>query len=230
MKNHIMEIIMENTVEYISFICIIVPLFMMTITVTDKSRLLIGSMMLGVFVSLFCSEVSGFIVRQLELKDMHYITTTITPLIEESFKAVPILIYAFLFSDKKETLMSIAFGMGVGFALLENIVILLRAVLVNPESVDYLWAFVRGFGSGLMHAVSTMMVGLSLGIIRKRKKLFVPGIFAVLVMAATYHAIYNELVQTSLKYFGFVLPLITYIVVSPLTFKGRIKALKKEVL
>lgn len=221
---------MENTVEYISFICIIVPLLMMTITMTGKARLLIFSMAFGVFVSLLCSEVSALTIRLAVLDDMHYITTTITPLIEETLKALPVVIYAFLFSDKRETLLSIAFGIGVGFALLENIVILLRAVMENPDSVSYLWAFVRGFGSGLMHAVTTMMVGICLSAIRRRKKLIVPGIFAVLVMSATYHAIYNELVQTDLKYLGFVLPLITYVVLSPITFKGRIGVRKKEVI
>ncbi len=221
---------MGNTIEYISFICIMVPLLMMTITMTGKARLLIGSMALGVFVSLLSSEVSGVLIQQMGLKDMHYITTTITPLVEETLKALPILIYAFLFSDKRGTLLSIAFGTGVGFALLENIVILLRAVLSNPDSVSYLWAFVRGFGSGLMHAVATMMVGISLSVIRRKKKLILPGIFAMLVMAATYHAIYNELVQTDLKYLGFVLPLITYIGLTPLTFKGRIGISKKEVI
>ena len=163
---------MENTVEYISFICIIVPLLMMTITMTGKARLLIFSMVFGVFVSLLCSEVSALTIRLAVLDDMHYITTTITPLIEETLKALPVVIYAFLFSDKRETLLSIAFGIGVGFALLENIVILLRAVMENPNSVSYLWAFVRGFGSGLMHAVSTMMVGICLSFIRKKKKAY----------------------------------------------------------
>ena len=213
---------MENTIEYICFICIMIPLVMMTITMTGKSRLLIGSMALGVFISLLSSEVSGAVIRAAGLSDMYYITTTITPLIEEVLKALPVLIYAFLFSDKRETLLSMAFGIGVGFAVLENITILLRSVMENPSSVNYLWAFVRGFGSGLMHAVTTMMIGIGLSIVKKQVKLLLPGIFALIAMAATYHAIYNALVQTDLKYWGFVLPLVTYIALVPLTFQGRV--------
>ena len=212
---------MENTIEYICFICIMIPLIMMTITMTKKARLLIGSMALGVFISLLSSEISGTIIQAAGLTDMYYITTTITPLTEELLKALPVLIFAFLFSDKKGTLLSIAFGIGVGFAVLENITILLRSVMENPSSVSYLWAFVRGFGSGLMHSVTTMMIGIGLSIVKRQTKLLLPGIFALLAMAATYHAIYNSLVQTDLKYWGFVLPLITYIALTPLTFKGR---------
>ena len=140
---------MSISIEYICFICIMIPLIMMTITMTGKSRLLIGSMTLGVFVSLFCSEISGAIIRSTGLSNMYYITTTVTPLVEETLKALPVLMYAFMISDKRETLLSMAFGIGVGFAVLENIVILLRAVMDAPETVSYLWAFVRGFGSGL---------------------------------------------------------------------------------
>ena len=213
---------MENTIEYICFICIMIPLLMMTITMPGKSRLLIGSMVMGVFISLLSSEISGAVIRAAGLSDMYYITTAITPLIEEILKALPVLIYAFLFSDKRETLLSMAFGIGVGFAVLENITILLRSVMENPSSVNYLWAFVRGFGSGLMHAVTTMMIGIGLSIVKKQVKLLLPGIFALIAMAATYHAIYNALVQTDLKYWGFVLPLITYIALVPLTFQGRV--------
>lgn len=220
---------MENTIEYICFICIMVPLLMMTITMTGKARLLIGSMAMGVFISLLSSEVSGVVIQAMGLSDMYYITTTITPLIEEILKALPILIYAFLFSDRRETLLSMAFGMGVGFAVLENIVILLRSVLNTPESVSYVWAFVRGFGSGLMHAVTTMMIGIGISIVKKQVKLIFPGIFALFAMAMTYHAIYNALVQSNLKYLGFVLPLLTYIALIPLTFKGRTGKQKKEV-
>ena len=218
---------MEVTVEYICFICIMVPVVMMAITMVGKARLLIGSMAVGLFISLFSSEISGFIVRELELDNMMYVTTTITPLIEEIMKALPIIFYAFLISKNRRTLLSIAFGTGVGFAILENIVILIRAIMTNPGSVSYLWAFVRGFGSGLMHAVTTMLIGIGLSFIVGRKKLILPGVFALIAMASTYHSIYNAMVQTDLKYYGFVLPLLTYIAIVPLTLRSANRETKE---
>jgi len=49
--------------------------------------------------------------------------------------------------------------------------------------------------------------------VKKRKKLFYCGTFALLLMAIIYHGIFNMLVQSTdwLKYFGFVLPVATYI-------------------
>lgn len=206
---------MESTVEYISFISIIIPIIMMMITLKGRSRLLMGFMAMGIFISLFSSELSGVLIKALGMEDMYKVTTNLTPIIEEILKAIPVLIYAFIISDNRQTLLSIAFAVGVGFAVLENIVILLRAVINNPESVSYLWALVRGFGSGLMHAVTTMMIGVGMSQLKTRRKMIVPGIIAMLAMAAIYHAIYNSLVQTDMKYMGFILPLLTYLILLP---------------
>ena len=219
---------MEDTIEYICFICIIIPILMMMITLTGRSRQLMGFMALGIFISLFSSEVSGALINMTGIDDMYVVTTTITPITEEILKAIPVLLFAFLFSDDTETLLSIAFAIGVGFAVLENIVILIRAVVENTGSVSYLWALVRGFGSGLMHAVTTMMIGVGMSQIKKRHKMIVPGIFAMVAMAAIYHAIYNSLVQTELKYFGFLMPLLTYLILMPRISMGR-KREKSEV-
>lgn len=68
--------VLEVAIEYICFICIIVPVIMMTITMTGKSRLLIGSMAMGLFICLFSSELSGFILRELELDIFFYKNAT----------------------------------------------------------------------------------------------------------------------------------------------------------
>lgn len=220
---------MDSTIEYTCFICIMIPLLMMTITVKAESRLLTGSVALGLFICLFSSEVSGAVIRAFDLTNTQFITTTATPIIEELLKAIPLLVYAFRFSSRRDKLLSCGFGIGVGFAVLENIVILLRAIMSNPESANYFWAFVRGFGSGLMHSVSTMMIGVVISIVMKQKKLLLPGTVAILSVAVAYHAIYNALIQTDLRYLGIVLPLATYIALAPMTLKGNGAKAQKEV-
>ena len=220
---------MDSTIEYTCFICIMIPLVMMTITVKAESRLLTGSVALGLFICLFSSEVSGAMIRAFGLTNTQFITTNVTPIIEELLKAIPLLAYAFRFSSQRDKLLSCGFGIGVGFAVLENIVILLRAIMSNPESANYLWAFVRGFGSGLMHSVSTMMIGVVISIVMKQKKLLLPGTVAILSVAVAYHAIYNALIQTDLRYLGIVLPLATYIALAPMTLKGNGAKARKEV-
>lgn len=58
----------------------------------------------------------------------------------------------------------------------------------------------------------TGAVGLGLHFVHQKKKLFIPGTFALLVTAITYHSIYNMLVQSEWRYCGFLLPLMTFAV------------------
>ena len=171
-----------------------------------RSRLLVGYMLIGIFVSLFVSELNTLILNMFN-GDMIYVTTTITPISEEIVKAIPVLFYALVFSDNRDRVMPIAFATGVGFATFENMVILVQ----NIESVTIGWAIIRGFSTALMHAVCTVAVGFGICFIRKRKKLFYCGTFALLTMACIYHGIFNMLVQSNYKYLGFVLPAVTYV-------------------
>ena len=196
---------MDNLV-YVLFIALVAPLIMMMLMLRKRSRLLVGYMLIGIFVSLFVSELNAVILKLLD-GDMIYVTTTITPISEEIVKAIPVLFYAIVFSDNRDRVMPIAFATGVGFATFENMVILVQ----NIESVTIGWAIIRGFSTALMHAVCTVAVGFGICFIRKKKKLFYCGTFALLTMACIYHGIFNMLVQSNYKYLGFVLPAVTYV-------------------
>ena len=191
---------------YILFIALVAPLLLMMFMLRKRSRLLVGYMLIGIFVSLFVSELNTLILNMFN-GDMIYVTTTITPISEEIVKAIPVLFYALVFSDNRDRVMPIAFATGVGFATFENMVILVQ----NIESVTIGWAIIRGFSTALMHAVCTVAVGFGICFIRKRKKLFYCGTFALLTMACIYHGIFNMLVQSNYKYLGFVLPAVTYV-------------------
>ena len=64
-----------------------------------------------------------------------------------------------------------------------------------------------------MHGICTATVGYGMSFVKKHKKLFYCGTFALLMISIIYHGIFNMLVQSDswLKYLGFVLPLTTYI-------------------
>ena len=203
---------MDNLV-YVIFICIVAPLALMTLMLRKRSRLLVGYMLIGIFISLFVSELN---TRLLGLSggDLLYVTTTITPISEEIVKALPILFYAIVFSDDRDKVLPIAFSLGVGFAMFENMVIL----VLNVESVTVGWAVIRGFATALMHAVCTVAVGYGICFMKKRKKLFLCGTFALLVLAMIYHGIFNMLVQSDYHYLGYFMPAVTYIPILILQF------------
>ena len=192
---------------YILFICMVAPLLLSLPLMKSSSRRVMIYILIGITVSLFISEVNGRLLVLFN-KDMLFVTTTITPVTEEIIKALPILLYAFLFSDDREKLLPIAFATGIGFALFENTVILVQ----NIDNVSIVWAIIRGFSTALMHGICTAAVGYGMSFVRKKRKLFISGTFALLSLAVIYHGLFNMLVESkNLQYVGFFLPAITYV-------------------
>ena len=196
---------MDNLI-YTLFVCIVAPLLLMLLLLKKRSKLIVGYMLIGIFVSLFVSELNSILLSFFN-GDMLYVTTAVTPITEEIAKAAPVLVYAVLFSNDREKLLTIAFSAGIGFAMFENMVILIQ----NIESVSVGWAVIRGFSTALMHGVCTAAIGYGLSFVKKKRKLFFCGTFALLTTASIYHGIFNMLVQSEYKYLGFVLPAVTYI-------------------
>jgi RsiW-degrading membrane proteinase PrsW (M82 family) len=177
----------------------------MALLVEKKSRLPISFMLIGIFVSVFVAEINGLLRTFLYMDNFEF-TIIVTPITEEILKALPILIYATMISDKRENLFTAAMATGIGFAVLEN-----AFYLLNDSAFNMMDAVIRAFGTGLMHGMCTLLVGVGISFAKKRSKIFVVGTFALLSIAITYHGIYNMLVQSSYEVVGFLLPIITYI-------------------
>ena len=137
---------------------------------------------------------------------MYSITTIVTPVTEEILKALPILYYAVVISDKKEKLFTASMAIGIGFAILEN-----AFYLLSYPNFNMLSAIIRAFGAGLMHGMCTLLVGVGISFVKKKSKLFAVGTFALLSIAIVYHGIYNILIQSKHSVIGALLPIATYI-------------------
>ena len=200
---------MEN-IAYIVFICFALP-FMLGIPIVRKqTRLILLFTFIGMCCCLFISEVNGLLNTAIG-EDLYYLTTNITPMTEELIKALPILLYALFISSERQTLLTIAFMTGLGFALLENSTILVQTV-VDQGSVGVLWALIRTLGAGLLHSLCTTSVGVGISFVRDRRKFFVCGSFALLSQAIVYHSVYNSLIQSNYKYYGAAMPMATYLI------------------
>lgn len=195
---------MDNII-YILFVSIFIPIMLMAMLVEKKARLPIMFLLVGIFVSVFASEVNG-VLSQVLAMNMYSITTIVTPITEEILKALPILYYAVVVSDKRETLFTASMATGIGFAILEN-----AFYLLNYPNFSMLSAIIRAFGAGLMHGMCTLLVGVGISFVKKQKKLFAVGTFGLLSTAIVYHGIYNILIQSEHSLVGGLLPIATYI-------------------
>ena len=195
---------MDNLI-YILFVAIFVPILLMTCLVEKKARHPLIFVLIGIFVSVFAAEVNGVMVALLPLS-IFEVTIIVTPISEEILKALPILFFATILSPKKEAVFTAAMAIGIGFAVLEN-----AFYMLNDTSFNMIDAIIRAFGAGLMHGMCTLLVGVGILFVKKKRKLFVVGTFAMLSTAITYHGIYNMLVQSDYQIIGYLLPIATYI-------------------
>ena len=195
---------MDNLI-YILFVAIFVPILLMTCLVEKKARHPLIFVLIGIFVSVFAAEVNGVMVDLLPLSTFE-VTIIVTPISEEILKAIPILFFTSILLPKKEAVFTAAMAIGIGFAVLEN-----AFYMLNDTSFNMLDAIVRAFGAGLMHGMCTLLVGVGILFVKKKRKLFVVGTFAMLSTAITYHGIYNMLVQSDYCAIGYLLPIATYI-------------------
>lgn len=196
---------MDNMI-YILFLSVSVPLLLMVMLVEKKARLPITYFIVGIFVSVFASELNGILYRIMDMPMSNFVLQ-VTPITEEIVKAIPVLFYAVVISNKRETLFTISMATGIGFAILENAFIYLQ----NLDNFSILSAMIRGFGTGLMHGMCTLIVGFGISFVRKRKKLFAAGTFALLSLAITYHSVFNMLIQSDMKIVGAIFPMLTYL-------------------
>ncbi len=200
---------MENLI-IILFICIFVPLAMTLLVIRGKQRTLMAFLLIGLFVCLLASYINGFL-ETAGGTSRYFMTYTITPFVEEILKAIPILMFTFLFLPNKREVLECSVMTGIGFAILENAYILAS----NVESVSIPWAIIRGLGSGLMHGICTLFIGIGMGYIKNDARFALVGSYGLLVLSIMYHATYNLLIQSKWEYLGIILTLVTYAIIVP---------------
>ena len=194
-----------GNIIYVLFVSISVPVLLMALLVEKKARLPVLFMLIGIVVSVFAGEVNGVLSKVLSM-DLYSITVIVTPVSEELLKALPILYYALVISDKRERLFTASMAIGIGFAVLEN-----AYYLVNYVDFSMIEAVIRAFGAGLMHGMCTLLVGVGISFVKKKRKLFAVGTFGLLSTAIVYHGVYNILIQSKFSTVGALLPIATYI-------------------
>ena len=190
---------------YILFVSVFVPILLMANLIEKKARLPIVFVLAGIFISVFAAELNG-VLRQILPLNNYELTIIVTPMTEEVLKALPVLFYALVISDKQERLFTASMATGIGFAVLEN-----AYYLLTSRHWNVLDAVARAFGTGLMHGMCTLLVGVGITFVKKKRKIFWVGTFALLSTAITYHGIYNMLVQSQYEIIGYLLPISTYI-------------------
>lgn len=191
---------------YILMICMVMPLLLLLPMLEKQSRLLLGFVLGGMVLAACAYEINSLMCALFSLSGPE-LSVTAAPIAEEILKALPVLFFAIFVSDDRKLVLQLAMASGIGFAILENAFLLVTYV----DQVDIVWAVIRGVSTSLSHGICTMIVGSGIVYVRKQKKLFYTGTFALLTAAMTLHATFNLLVQSSFDYVALALPIVLYL-------------------
>lgn len=213
---------MEN-LNLTLLVCLAIPLSMTLILFKGYSRMLCGFLLSGMFVCVLSGEING-LVSNISNFDMQSIAVNIAPLVEEITKAIPIIFIAFLIKPSKQRIAECALTVGIGFATLENI-----SILINSGVVSFGSAFIRAIGAGMMHGICTLAVGLAMHKVVEKEIVFFTGTLSALSVAMIYHSIYNMLITSKHMVIGALLPIATFAVITAASMI-QMKIAKKSII
>ena len=184
-----------------------------------RAKIVLAYFISGLYICILSGEINAFVMNTL---DLTYTETTrfVAPFLEELLKSIPVFVYAYVFKPKRQILIQCAVAVGVGFALIENI-----RILINfSESMSVVVCIYRGLGAALMHGISTFIYAALANYFISKDKYYALGLIFSLIFACLYHGLYNCLISSRFQYFGILVPVLTFILLLVFS-KNQVKLL-----
>ncbi len=186
-------------------ICIAVPMILALLFLRGRTRLFLGTFLIGMGVCLLGAYISGFI----SLAGAYSGNDTsiyISPIVEELMKCMPLFFILFLFRPKERDLFLIAVGIGAGFTTFENC-----CYMLSYGAGSMTFVLVRGMAVGIMHIVSMITLAGCLNLAIRLKALSFPSIVGAVSLSMTFHGLYNLLVSKPgvSSWVGYAMPALT---------------------
>lgn len=187
------------------FVCLVAPLLITLIWIKGKTRRMMIFLIVGMFSCLLSSYITTFIAASQGVSNL-VASLEFSPFVEEVVKLMPVLFYLMVFEPKASDAADGALMMAVGFATFENV-----CFLVGNGADSILHLLIRGFGTATAHVVCALFIAVGIYRLWDRKWLKVAGTLALLIVAITYHGVFNILVSQSgiAALIGYLIPLLT---------------------
>jgi RsiW-degrading membrane proteinase PrsW (M82 family) len=204
------------------FICIAAPLLIAMLCADKRSRPVFIFFIAGMGMCLLSAYINTFFASYYDA-DLIQATVELAPTIEEAMKLLPILFFLLVYEPNQKDAQSAILFMAAGFATFEN-----TCYLLENGSSQLLFLLMRGFCTGAMHIACGTIVGYGLLYVWKRPWLKVAGVFGLLCIAITFHAIYNLLLSAggAVQTIGLLIPVITALSYAVVTGLIRSKGIK----
>jgi len=187
------------------FLGSIIPLVMMIVLLKKQSRIIMMFFAWGLVAFLISYYANTAIIDATGLNTAG-LSVSWAPIIEEFFKALPLLYFAF-FRKTHPPLFHYAMASGIGFAIQENYLYL----VTNVYSLVYI--VVRSVTTCLMHGMTTAMIGYGISLIDKSAKgYYYPFLFGLFTFSVIFHTLYNLYINSNAKILGLLMAPLFYLV------------------
>lgn len=195
------------------------PVLLLLVFLEKRSRRIMLSFLCGVIVCFIAYFVNTSISNISHLTSTNY-SVIFAPAIEECLKFIPILLFSVVLKKGKRQTIAMSFALGVGFCVVENYYYLFS----NAHNVDVFWVIVRCIGTGLMHSITSTLIGFGIYEGRTNNKTILISLVS-LIIAILYHVLYNFLVSNPQTFIiGIFVPILSYLGLSAFIKKDVIKA------
>ena len=171
------------------YICLSAPLLIAVLYLKHEWRKSLFFLLTGMTCSLLSAYISTFFAAVMQV-DASVASHAIAPAVEEIIKFLPVILYIMLFEPPKREAINAILLIAVGFATFENV-----CFLTSFGTSELMNLLIRGFGTGTMHIVCGMMLSVGMFFLWDRIWLRAAGVFAVLCVSVTFHAIFNIFVS-----------------------------------
>ena len=203
--------------ELIIYLCIVLPMIPILFALRDKfSRRFLLFSIIGLSICLVSAQINTLLIEKIGMDTLNY-SITISPINEEILKAIPLIIFTLAFAKKGDQMIPLAFAVGIGFGILENIIIYCN----NMATLTVSWAIIRGIGASLMHSACTAMIAMGFSYVFNNNKSHLEGIIGLFALAILYHATFNVFVQSDYRIVALIMPVLLFIPINIIEYKKK---------
>lgn len=210
---------MSYSIENI-FICLAAPFLLAAVGAKGDTKKNYIFIVLGFACCIISAYLNTFF-SVLYRAESFATVVEIAPVVEETVKLLPLLFCIIVFEVKARDGADIIFNIAIGFATFENI-----CYLLEHGTGNLLHMVIRGFSTGAMHITCAFVIGYGLKIFKQSAALKTAGIFGLLCVTITFHAIFNMLMKAEgvPRYLGYAVPIGFAVIM--LLVKRRFKKLR----
>ena len=203
--------------ELIIYLCIVLPMIPILFALRDKfSRRFLLFSIIGLSICLVSAQINTLLIEKIGMDTLNY-SITISPINEEILKAIPLIIFTLAFAKKGDQMIPLAFAVGIGFGILENIIIYCN----NMATLTVSWAIIRGIGASLMHSACTAMIAMGFSYVFNNNKSHLEGIIGLFALAILYHATFNAFVQSDYRIVALIMPVLLFVPINIIEYKKK---------